>query len=184
MVNSLSVNKNSIDIQWLFKIHFYQISFQSLGSKPSVSTAAFSNFKHKSIANKTYWHNGISSLMMHFPPFLQYSSGQAANVKVKIVISPSFTLHLSLSDFQNGKIFTPVFLSAQHFQNSRFFRLGLGYTCVKSRILQAMECSWAYWNLHAPFEQASNFSQIRFSFDSRNGIFATYLIFLQWEYIK
>lgn len=109
--NSLSVNKNSVEIQWLFKIHFYWISFQSLGSKPPVSIAASSNLKHKSIANETYWHNGMSLLRMHFPPFLQYPSGQSANIKVKIVISPYFLLHL-LSDFQNVKIFTLVLLSA------------------------------------------------------------------------
>lgn len=62
------------------------MSFQSLGNKTALSTAPFPNFKHKSIPNETYWHNGMSSLMMHLPPFLQYSSGQTANIKVKIII--------------------------------------------------------------------------------------------------
>jgi len=56
----------------------------------------------------------MSSLMMHLPPFLQYSSGQTANVKVKITIEipPPSLLYLSLPHFQNGRIFTPVILGA------------------------------------------------------------------------
>lgn len=182
--NSLSVHKNSVDIQRLLKIHFYGMLFQFLESKPPLSTAAFSNIKQKSVANETYWHNGMSSLMMHFPPFLQYSSGQTANIKVKIVISPSLLLHLSLSAFQNGKILTPVLLLLSTSKTSFFLTWTWWYNCEVIRILQAMECSWAYRNPDASPEQASNFSQLRFSSDSRNGIFATYLIFIQQEYVK
>lgn len=34
--------------------------------------------------HETYWHKGMSSLMMQVPPFLQYSSGQTTKIKVKI----------------------------------------------------------------------------------------------------
>lgn len=50
--NSLSVNKNSVDIQRLLKIHFYRMSFQSPGSKPPLSTAAFSNLKQNQLPMK------------------------------------------------------------------------------------------------------------------------------------
>lgn len=87
--SSVTVNKNNADIPRLLKIHFYWMSLQSLGNKTALSTAPFPNFKHKSIPNETYWHSGMSSLITHLPPFLQYSSGQTANIKVKIIISIS-----------------------------------------------------------------------------------------------